>query len=434
MLSCFRATAALLTTFLLLCLSSTAHAGSPSVLTFTKAFGVASIAVNGSTSLTFSLALNNVGGGGGTGALGFTDALPAGLVVSTPSGLSAVTCSGGSTTGTVTATAGTGTIGLAGMNILMNGNCSFSVNVTGTTAGVKNNSVTTTAAYIVGGAKTATASLTVTAAPDPSPPIPALGALPSVSGIGIQPSVLNLSAGDGPTMLACLIGTVRTLLGSDAAYLGQTANGGARISQGGKIVTIYPLKASSNGSQSGDISLGSSNTLNITTSCGNFDIAPAVYNLPELGAVLNGMGLVANINAQGVMTLTSGNTVYVVRPDYFATPGKPGTPSLTLGTDGLYRFTDSAGSVQIMRPAFLDTDALSAQVGLAWGGWVSIQIDGTALFTPFSGPALVLTADFTLSSASAANAGKLWWQDSANHYSFRGNNLLLAQGFTSRLR
>ena len=64
-----------------------------------KAFGAASIPLNGSTSLTFTIQNNNT-----TTALtgvGFSDTLPAGLVISTPNGLTG-SCGGG----TITATAG----------------------------------------------------------------------------------------------------------------------------------------------------------------------------------------------------------------------------------------------------------------------------------------------------------------------------------------
>src|SRR4029079_19587716 len=70
--------------------------------TIAAAFGVASIAVNGSTTLTFTLTTRNAGIG--LTGVGFTDALPAGLVVATPNGLSS-DCGG-----TVTALAGTGSV------------------------------------------------------------------------------------------------------------------------------------------------------------------------------------------------------------------------------------------------------------------------------------------------------------------------------------
>src|SRR6185312_4499319 len=68
-----------------------------------KAFGAASIPLNGSTSLSFTVQNNNT-----TVALsgvGFSDTLPAGLVVATPNGLT-----GSCGAGTITATQGTGGI------------------------------------------------------------------------------------------------------------------------------------------------------------------------------------------------------------------------------------------------------------------------------------------------------------------------------------
>jgi len=119
------------------------------VTSFTTTFGAASIPLNGTTSLTFQLSDN------APTPDAFTDTLPAGLVVASPNGVSAVT--GNCTGTTITAVAGSSSISLAGLSFAVpNESCSFSVNVTGTTAGVKNNSVSDT-----GNAFTASASLTV---------------------------------------------------------------------------------------------------------------------------------------------------------------------------------------------------------------------------------------------------------------------------------
>lgn len=128
-----------------------AHAGV--VFTFSKSFADATIPLNGSTSLTFNIA--RLGPGPANG-IGFTDNLPAGLVVSTPNGLAGA-CGGGST---VTAAAGSSSIALAGGTLAAGANCSFSVNVTGTTAGVKNNT-TSVLNSSSGSAAAATATLTV---------------------------------------------------------------------------------------------------------------------------------------------------------------------------------------------------------------------------------------------------------------------------------
>jgi len=126
------------------------------VFSFTKAFGAASIPLGGTTSLAFSLAAIP----GFEGMASFTDTLPAGLVVATPNGLSnPVGCGAG----VATATPGSSVVSLSAASFIFTGACSFSVNVTGTTVGVKNNSVTDALDE-----RTATASITVTA---PLPPV-----------------------------------------------------------------------------------------------------------------------------------------------------------------------------------------------------------------------------------------------------------------------
>src|SRR6185369_12239036 len=77
--------------------------------TIAKSFGAATIPLNGTTSLTFTLAnpnstvtLTNVSA---------TDTLPAGLVVATPNNLT------GNCTGNITANAGSNTIGITALNL-----------------------------------------------------------------------------------------------------------------------------------------------------------------------------------------------------------------------------------------------------------------------------------------------------------------------------
>ena len=126
--------------------------------TIAKAFGAASIPLNGSTSLSFTITNPNA-----TVALtgvGFSDTLPAGLVVSTPNGLTG-TCGAG----TITAAAGTNTISLSGGTIAASASCTFSVNVTGTAAGLQTNTTGNVTSTNGGTGGTATASIKVEAPP-----------------------------------------------------------------------------------------------------------------------------------------------------------------------------------------------------------------------------------------------------------------------------
>jgi len=88
------------------------------------------------TSLTFTLSSTNANLT--LNGVAFTDNLPAGLVVADAGNLSS-TCSG-----TATAVDGSSSISLSGASLAPGASCTVSVNVTGTTAGVKNNSVQVT--------------------------------------------------------------------------------------------------------------------------------------------------------------------------------------------------------------------------------------------------------------------------------------------------
>ena len=132
-----------------------------------KSFGAASIALNASTSLSFTI--NNPNASTLTG-VGFTDTLPAGLVVSTPNGLIG-SCGGG----TITAVAGSGAISLASATLAASASCTFSANVTGTTAGTKNNTTGAVTSVEGGAGGMASASVTVVGAgPQSATTIPTL--------------------------------------------------------------------------------------------------------------------------------------------------------------------------------------------------------------------------------------------------------------------
>src|SRR5271169_1456120 len=121
-----------------------------------KIFAGATVPLNGSIALLFSI--TNPNASQVTGVF-LNDSLPAGLVVSTPNGL--VDGCGG-----VSAAAGSGTIFLNDTILGGDTTCFYSLNVTGTTLGLKNN-VTNPITSDQGTGGTASASVTVVAVGPP---------------------------------------------------------------------------------------------------------------------------------------------------------------------------------------------------------------------------------------------------------------------------
>jgi fimbrial isopeptide formation D2 family protein/uncharacterized repeat protein (TIGR01451 family) len=119
-----------------------------------KSFGAATIPLNGTTTLSFTI--TNPNAGTALTGVAFTDTLPAGLTVA-----SATSAQCG---GTLTITA-PDSIALTGGTIAAGGSCTFDVTVTGTTAGVKNNTTGAVTSTNGGTGNTASASTTVVAPP-----------------------------------------------------------------------------------------------------------------------------------------------------------------------------------------------------------------------------------------------------------------------------
>ena len=129
-----------------------------------KAFGAGSVALNGSTTLTFNLSNPNTGLS--LSGIGFSDTLPSGQVVGTPNGLTG-SCGGG----TITAAAGSSSVILSGSSLAATTSCTFAVNVTGTTSGTQTNTTSAVTSTEAGNGGTASASLIV-AGPSQQPPQP----------------------------------------------------------------------------------------------------------------------------------------------------------------------------------------------------------------------------------------------------------------------
>ena len=120
--------------------------------TVAMSFGASSIPVGGTTSL--SITITNPNSTDSLTGVNFSDTLPSGLVVASPSGAN-YPCSYTS----LSATPGAGTVGIGGGTVAAGGSCTFTVNVTATSAGVKTDSLMVDSDQ--GTSNTATASVTV---------------------------------------------------------------------------------------------------------------------------------------------------------------------------------------------------------------------------------------------------------------------------------
>jgi hypothetical protein len=138
--------------------SSSGSSPSPRILppTISKSFGAAQVVLSGATTLTFNLSNHNTGTS--LSGIGFTDALPGGLVVATPNGLTG-SCGGG----TITATAGSNSVSLSARTLASAATCNFTLNVLATATGSQNNTTSAVISIQGGSGWTASPRITVTA-------------------------------------------------------------------------------------------------------------------------------------------------------------------------------------------------------------------------------------------------------------------------------
>jgi uncharacterized repeat protein (TIGR01451 family) len=321
----------------------------PAPPTITKAFGAAVIGVGGTTTLRFTI--NNPNGVPLTG-VAFTDTLPAGLVVSTPNGLTG-TCDAG----IITAVAGSGSVSLAGATLAGGASCTFSVNVTGTTEGVKNNSVTVTSQN-GGTGNTSTTSVLAVAAPPAISKSFGTEVIPLGGTTALSFTIINPNA----TVALTGVGFVDTL---PAGLVVATPNG-LTGSCGGGVITAP--------AGSGSISLSGA-TLAAGASC-TFSVNVTATSL-------------------GVLTNITGNVTS-------ANGGLGNTASATIAV-GVYSLTATAGTPQ------------SAMTGTAFGTPLQATVrdasnvplpDVTVTFTaPISGASGTFAGGVTTVKASANAAG-----------------------------
>ncbi len=324
----------------------------------TMVFGAPSVQVGGTTSLTFTLTNSNTDDA--LSGVAFTDTLPAGLVVATPNGLT-----GSCGAGTITATAGSGSIGLAGATIAEAGSCTFAVNVTGTTAGVKNNSIMVSSTQ-GGTSDPANASLTVGVPPT----ITAAWSAPSMNvgqavaltltlanstataftGVGVSvtlPAGLSVSSG---TTAACGGAVTRTAPSGivlSGGSIAPNASCGVLAMITGNVAGSYTVTSSPVSSNEGGPSGTASASINVDA-------------YPTIAAAFNPNPIAVGATAQLTFTITNpaGN------PDTLRFIGLTDTlpAGLTVASAAAVT-TCSVGSLTLTAPGTIVLSAASVAVG-----------------------------------------------------------------------
>ena len=204
--------------------AATTQTATQSAPTLSITTGAPTIPVGGTTSLTFTI--TNPNGGASLTGVAFTDALPGGLAVATPNGLSG-SCGGG----TITANAGGGSISLSGGTLAAGGSCTFTVNVTGTAAGVQTNSTSPVTSNEGGIGNSATASITVT------------GPATNATNITLASSVNPSNVGQPVTFTATVTSSSGTPTGTVTFKDGATVIGTVSLSAGVATFTTAALAA-----------------------------------------------------------------------------------------------------------------------------------------------------------------------------------------------
>ena len=330
---------------------------SPAPPTISKVFGASSISVGASTSLTFTI--RNPNSGAQLTGVAVSDALPSGLVVSTPNGLTG-SCGGGA----ITAVAGSSSISLSGATLAASASCTFAVNVTATSSGTKINTTGPVTSTESGAGSTASATLTVQPAGGPPTGIapPTMSKVFGASSISVGASTSLTFTIRNPNSGAQLTGVAV----SDALPSGlvvSTPNGLTGSCGGGAITAV---------AGSSSISLSGA-TLAASASC-TFAVN---VTATSSGTKINTTGPVTSTESGAGSTASA--TLTVQPP-----PGGIGPPTVSIVTPprgAVYKFGQSVRANYSCHEASGGPGIQSCAGSVASGSRVKTSRAGTLSFT-----------------------------------------------------
>ena len=336
--------------------------------TLSEGFGVGSIAVGGSTGVAFQISNPNLSTG--VQAIAFTDTLPAGLVVATPNGQSGncLTTSGGVTAGTLTATAGSGSISLSSLGLAPNTICTFFVIVTGTTPGAKNNTTSPITSAQGGTGSTASATLTVTG---PATHFSVTATSPHTAGVAFSVTVTALDSGNNTA--TSYAGTVHFTSSDGAATLPADAtltNGVGVFSvtlktAGNQTVTATDtVNGSITGTSSGiTVSAGPATHFSLSapgSASQNVSFIFTVTALDQFSNTATGYaGAVHFTSSDGLATLPANATLTSGAGTFSATLKTPGNQTITATDTVNPSITGTSGDISVTGPVSLVVTTLA---------------------------------------------------------------------------
>lgn len=360
--------------------------------TIAKAFSPNPIAVNGISTLTFTLTNTNTAPL--TGAA-FTDALPSGVqVAATPA--AATTCGG-----TWAPAAGNTSLTFSGGTIPSSSSCTVSVNVTATTSGPHTNvsGFLSTTESGTNPNSIATASLTALVPPSiaklfaPNPILPgatstltftitnpnpndALGGVAFGDTFPTSPAAMVVAATPGATTSAC-----GSPVFSPAAGAGSISFSGGTIAAGGTCsvsVNVTAPTAGTYNNTSGNVStIINAQTINGNTASASLTVnppSPSIHLLKQIGSTASG----------------------------------PWGPFLavTTGASVFYRFTvENTGDVALLSPALTDNAVNVATCNATWSGMtlpVAVPANDNHIVTCVVGPVTASSGSHTNTASVSA--------------------------------
>lgn len=138
------------------------------------------------------------------------------------------------------------------------------------------------------------------------------------------------------------------------------------------------------------------------------------------------------LRSSGAFQISLLGTEYVCAPGTASTGGGATpvqTPGFQINNNGLITFTDSYGALQVLYPAFADSNvATGTTKAFDSAGSFTDNGDGTSTLV-ILGQSFRLKPEYALSSVPAAHSAESWWLDGTKIY-LRYNDEGMAQGMT----